>query len=185
MEHEDKDGQRIKEWAWEHCSAKSSNCVDGTHGYGSTKIVRKKKKNMALDLAQCFWETWGKSYDIREMFTWHISGRVTHPIPRRPVRLHQSIWHCCHILMSVTPTETYEEGCWTVHAQWQQEFRFQQLSTASLYFSYFFGEICIFTNNVKKMYSYYFSISQLNFIEIDSQPLQDIFCCSQFWGHQI
>ena len=71
-----------------------------------------RTNNMALSLAYCFWEPWRKSYDTREMLTWHISGRLTHPIPRRPVRRYQNVWHCCHILMSATPAETYEEGCW-------------------------------------------------------------------------
>lgn len=44
------------------------------------------------------------------MLTWHISGRVTHPIPRRPVRLHQNVWHCCHIRMSATPAQAYEQS---------------------------------------------------------------------------
>lgn len=95
-----------------------------------------RKNNMVWSSANCFWETWQKSYDTREMLTWHISGRVTHPIPERPVRLYQYAWHRCHILMSATPAETYEEGCWMVHVQWQQYFLFQTLPSAIIYFSH-------------------------------------------------
>lgn len=90
-----------------------------------------RTNNTALSSACCFWEPWRKSYDTREMLTWHISGRLTHPIPKRPVRRYQNVWHCCHILMSATPAETYEEGCWMVHVQWQLEFQFQPPSVLS------------------------------------------------------
>lgn len=84
------------------------------------------------------------------MLTWHISGRVTRPIPKRPFTLWEHREHRCHILVSATPTETYEEGCdgW---ARSSQTFKFVEhlitncfLSNENKQYAVDFDEFCCF-----------------------------------------
>lgn len=113
-EHDDKDGQKLK-----------ANNVLPAEWKTKVNVSALKSCERKRNSTNGFRETWQKSSESREMLTWHISGRVTHPIPERPVRLYQYKWHRCHILMSATPAESYEEGCWMVHVQRQQYVVFQ------------------------------------------------------------
>lgn len=98
------------------------------------KSAERRIKNVALGSVCSFWEIWRKSYDTMEMLMWHIGGRVTHPIPKRPVRLYQNKWPYCHILISSKPTASYEEGYWMVHVWRQEWFLFHTRRSASSYF---------------------------------------------------
>lgn len=86
-----------------------------------------RNNDTALSPTRCFWDTWQRSYDTREMLTWHISGSTTHPIPKRPVRLRQNVWPCCHILMSATPADAHRADCWAVYVQRQLQHQFHHL----------------------------------------------------------
>lgn len=80
-------------------------------GHSATYLSIKHKRNIhlciiywALSCAEALRQTWGKSYDTGETLTWHIGGRVTHPVSRRPVKLLQNIWHLAikSIILSYT-----------------------------------------------------------------------------------
>lgn len=52
--HDDKDGQRIKEWACERCPAKSSSCVEDVETDTAALKSAERKNYMALSSEWCF-----------------------------------------------------------------------------------------------------------------------------------
>lgn len=58
---------------------------------------------------------------------WHISGSVTHPIPKRPGRFYQNLWHCRHILMPASSQARVLNGKCAGQWHMKNQFHFQTL----------------------------------------------------------
>ncbi len=95
--------KRVKERAFTQDFFPSSPAVHSNDLNGHTRISEKQKI----------------SKDTRAMWTRALVAQWHTQFWRSLLDVYQNVRHCCHIHMPVTPTQTYEDGCWMAHVGWQ------------------------------------------------------------------